>query len=353
MARPDRHRAGWNFVVRDRRKRSGEPRFAALDLGTNNCRLLVAEPRHRGFEVVDSFSRITRLGEGIAQSDRLSEPAMSRTIAALKVCRRIMQRNNVIMARCVATEACRRTANGLEFIERVRRVTGIDLEIVDHEEEARLALLGCLPLIDEDADQLLMIDIGGGSTEVMWLDRLKPVTGGRIGRSISLPTGVVTLSESFGRMVAGAPVYETMVNHVSDLLTHANASQQAPPRLNGTRVQMLGTSGTVTTLAALHLGLERYDRSKVDGVRMPFSAIFEVTSGLRELDDSGRAAHPCIGTGRADLVVAGCAILDAIHSCWPVASLRVADRGVREGILNALMGLSLHQALLGTVGEFD
>ncbi|MEZ5824602.1 MAG: Ppx/GppA phosphatase family protein [Geminicoccaceae bacterium] len=339
--------------MRDRRQGSGEPRFAALDLGTNNCRLLVAEPRHRGFEVVDSFSRITRLGEGIAHTDRLSESAMSRTIGALKVCRRIMQRNHVIMARCVATEACRRAKNGPEFIERVRRVTGIDLEILDHEEEARLALLGCLPLIDEDADQLLMIDIGGGSTEVMWLDRLKPVTEGRIGRSISLPTGVVTLSESFGRPYGAKGVYENMVDHVGALLAMANDTHQAPPRLNGTRVQMLGTSGTVTTLAALHLGLERYDRSKVDGVRMPFSAIFEVTSDLRELDDDRRAAHPCIGAGRADLVVAGCAILDAIHACWPVKSLRVADRGVREGILNALMGNSLHQALLGAVGEAD
>ncbi|MCB1971171.1 MAG: Ppx/GppA family phosphatase [Geminicoccaceae bacterium] len=345
--------SAWIEPVKNRPCPTGEPRFAALDLGTNNCRLLVAEPRSDGFAVVDSFSRITRLGEGLAASGCLAETAMARTIAALKICRRIMQRNDVIMARCVATEACRRAANGPEFIERVQRVTGVSLEILDHEEEARLALLGCLPLIDDDADQLLMIDIGGGSTEVMWLDRQHPVRNESIGRSISLPIGVVTLSESFGDNHGEARVYDRMVGHVREMLAVAGSGRSSPPRLNGSRVQMLGTSGTVTTLAALHLGLERYDRSKVDGMRLPFSAIFEVTMGLRELDDAHRAAHPCIGAGRADLVVAGCAILDAIHACWPVGSLRVADRGVREGILNALMGRSLHQALAGVTGDFD
>ena len=335
-----------------RRRHSGEPRFAALDLGTNNCRLLVAEPRSSGFEVVDSFSRITRLGEGLISSDSLSEGAMSRTLAALKICRQVMARNDVIMARCVTTEACRRASNGAEFIERVRRVTGISLEILDSEEEARLALLGCLPLIDDKAEQLLMIDIGGGSTEVMWLDRRHPFSGRGIGMSISLPIGVVTLSESYSERTKKA-VYADMVGDVEHLLAKKRRSGAVPPRLNGARVQMLGTSGTVTTLAALHLGLERYDRRKVDGIRMPFSAISEVTSNLRRLDDERRAAHPCIGIGRADLVVAGCAILDAVHTSWPVGSLRVADRGVREGILNSLMGRSLKQAFLTHGGDAD
>ena len=333
-------------------KRSFEPRFAALDLGTNNCRLLVAEPRSGGFEVVDSFSRITRLGEGLAASERLSEPAMARTLAALKICRRIMRRNDVIMTRCVATEACRRARNGEEFIERVRRVTGIDLEILGQDEEARLALLGCLPLIDEDAEQLLMVDIGGGSTEVMWLDRGRPIQGGRAGLALSLPVGVVTLAESFHHDT-DPHRYAGMVGHARELLRARRSERRGPPGLNGGRVQMLGTSGTVTTLAAVYLGLERYDRRKVDGICMPFSAINEVALTLRGLDDGARAAHPCIGAGRADLVVAGCAILDAIHETWPVRSLRVADRGVREGILNALMGRSLHQALAGATVEPD
>lgn len=320
-------------------------RFAALDLGTNNCRLLVAEPRDDGFEVVDSFSRITRLGEGLAASNHLSEPAMARTMTALKVCRRIMDRNHVAHARCVATEACRRADNGDHFIERVKKTAGITLEILDHEDEARLAMLGCLPLIDDDADQLMMIDIGGGSTEVMWLDRWLPVTsGGRPGRSLSVPIGVVTLSETFGSRLSVRD-YLAMVDFVRQRLSMIEGRGDRPPPLNGSQLQMLGTSGTVTTLAAVHLGLRRYDRRKIDGIRLPFDAIAKVAGQLRALDNDARALHPCIGAGRADLVIAGCAILDAVHESWPVQWLKVADRGVREGILNDLMGRSLGNAL--------
>ena len=320
-------------------------RLAALDLGTNNCRLLVAEPTDPGFRVVDSFSRIVRLGEGLAGSGRLSERAMIRTLAALKICRRIMDRHRVTRVRCVATEACRRAENGPEFIRRVRRITGIDLEVLGHDEEARLAMLGCLPLIDPGADQLLMLDIGGGSTEIMWLDRREPLNGREPGYTLSMPLGVVTLSESFGGGT-DAQSYARMVAHAVERLAQADQLPASARSAGNPRLQMLGTSGTVTTLAAVHLGLRRYDRRKVDGISLPFAVIQAVSRELRELDDAGRAAHPCIGLDRADLVVAGCAILDAVHRCWPVEQLQVADRGLREGILNALMGQSLRQALL-------
>lgn len=320
-------------------------RLAALDLGTNNCRLLIAEPTPAGFRVVDSFSRIVRLGEGLAATNRLSEEAMARTLAALRVCERIMTRHRVVRARCVATEACRRAENGRAFIRRVRRVTGIQLELLDHDEEARLAMLGCLPLIDPEADQLLMLDIGGGSTELMWLDRHECSSGSEPGRTFSMPLGVVTLSESLGG-AADAKAYARMVAMVIERLTAGSAGLPAPPGPGAVRLQMLGTSGTVTTLAAVHLGLKRYDRRKVDGICLPFAAIQSVSQTLRALDDAARAAHPCIGLGRADLVVAGCAILDAVHRLWPVERLQVADRGLREGILNALVGQSLRQALL-------
>lgn len=342
MPQPRSNRA----LMRDKARCQKAPRFAALDLGTNNCRLLIAEQRADGFEVIDSFSRITRLGEGLAATNRLGEPAMARTMTALKVCRRIMDRNKVEMSRCVATEACRRAENGDYFIERVRRTAQIDLEVLGHEDEARLAMLGCLPLIDEDADQLMMIDIGGGSTEVMWLDRMIALKHGhQPGRSLSLPVGVVTLSESFGREFR-AETYADMVDFVRNRLMRMDARGERPPPLNGGRVQLLGTSGTVTTLAAVHLGLRRYDRRKVDGIRLPFEAISKVANELRSLDNDDRAAHPCIGAGRADLVIAGCAILDAVHENWPVRWLKVADRGVREGILNDLMGRSLGHALV-------
>lgn len=332
------------------RVRPGGGRLAALDLGTNNCRLLVAEPTEDGFHVVDSFSRIVRLGEGLAATDRLSEPAMARTLSALTVCRRIMDRHRVRWVRCVATEACRRARNGADFIHRVRRVTGIDLEVLDQDKEARLAMLGCLPLIDPEADQLLMLDIGGGSTELMWLDRHEALEGPEPGHTLSMPLGVVTLSESFdgGTTRDG---YARMVEAAHERLAGASPLPERSRTHGRHRLQMLGTSGTVTTLAAVHLGLRRYDRRKVDGISLPFDVIQRVSRWLRELDDAERAAHPCIGAGRADLVVAGCAILEAVHRLWPVDRLQVADRGLREGILNALVGRSLHQALVGCTGR--
>ena len=321
-----------------RSPRAGPPtRLAALDLGTNNCRLLVAEPVQDGFEVVDSFSRITRLGEGLAATGQLGEAAIRRTIAALAVCQRVIGRNQVAELRCVATEACRRAVNGAAFIERVERETGIRLEIVTQDEEARLALLGCLPLIDAAAEQLLMVDIGGGSTEIVWFDR--SMRGGQ-GVTISLPVGVVTLAESFAADLQDGQ-YDGMRASVRAAIEAAPLGGFVPRGLDEPGLQMLGTSGTVTTLAAVHLGLRRYDRRRVDGIVLSYREIAEVGERLKRLDNRGRAAHPCIGHGRADLVVAGCAILEAIHEAWPVSRMRVADRGVREGILNGLMGLDL------------
>lgn len=313
--------------------------IAALDLGTNNCRLLIARPHGAGFTVIDSFSRIVRLGEGLAASGRLGEAAMARTIAALRICARLIRRHRVARLRAVATEACRRASNGAEFLGAVERHCGLRLEVVDHEEEARLALLGCLPLVEAEARAVLMVDIGGGSTEVMWLDRVSGV-----GRSLSLPLGVVTLSESFGAD-GGAARYGEMV-----ATTHAalRAALQRVGPLGGQldSAMMIGTSGTVTTLAAVQLGLRRYDRRRVDGLALSFAAVAEAGQRLRTLSNAERAAHPCIGRGRADLVIAGCAILDAIHAVWPVGRLRVADRGLREGILAELVGQSLAGARL-------
>jgi exopolyphosphatase / guanosine-5'-triphosphate,3'-diphosphate pyrophosphatase len=324
----------------------GAPPMAALDLGTNNCRLLVARPSGHAFAIVDSFSRIVRLGEAVARTGRLSEPAITRTIAALRVCARIVARHRVGPIRCVATEACRRAGNGGEFLERVRRVTGLRFEILPHEDEAPLALLGCLPLIDPAAEHVLLVDIGGGSTELLWLDRSQP--GGRaiVRCNQSIAIGVVALSEAF----AAEPdpsTFELMVRHVRDLLAPIEDGHAIGRHLAGRRSQMLGTSGTVTTLAALHLDLVRYDRRQIDGLVLDAGAIGTVSARLRQMTNAERAAHPCIGPGRADLVVAGCAILEAVRRGWPTDQLRVADRGLREGMLHGLMGRSLAQALTG------
>ena len=315
------------------------PALAALDLGTNNCRLLVARPQADCFEVIDSFSRIVRLGEGLAASGWLKERAMARTVAALRVCARIMARHSVRQARCVATEACRRALNGPEFLARVRRATGIELEILAHEQEAQLALLGCLPLIEPSAGPALLVDVGGGSTEILWLDRSEPADAWLA--SMSLPVGVVALSEAF-TSEPDELTFEAMVDHVRAAIEAVWGpcfGSRRPP------AQLVGTSGTITTLAAFHLELRRYDRRRIDGLALDRAAVAGASERLRAMTNAERAAHPCIGPGRADLVVAGCAILEAVLRTWPAPVLRVADRGLREGILHGLMGHTLEVAL--------
>ncbi|KQN26782.1 exopolyphosphatase [Sphingomonas sp. Leaf33] len=301
--------------------------YAALDLGTNNCRLLIARPQGSGFAVVDAFSRIVRLGEGLAATGRLSDEAIERTIAALRVCADKLKRRDVALARSVATEACRRATNGPDFIQRAYRETGIMLDIISAEEEARLAVLGCHALIEPGEGAALVFDIGGGSTELVLVDTYSQVP--KVLDWHSAPWGVVSLTES-----AGNDGYQAM-----RALVRASFAPFAArlPRDVGRR-RLLGTSGTVTTLASVHLGLDSYDRSAVDGLIMPTGAMRDVSRRIAGLDVAGRAKVPCIGPERADLVVAGCAILEEILDIWPAEQLGIADRGIREGILRRLMG---------------
>lgn len=329
-----------NDIGRLRSSALVRPVFAALDLGTNNCRLLIAHAAPAGgFRVIDAFSRIVRLGEGLSRSDRLSNPAMERTIAALKVCGAKIERRGVTSARAVATEACRRATNCSEFVEAVERETGIAIEIISSQEEGRLALAGCAPLLDIHHPYALVFDIGGGSTELMWLavERGRPP---RILDQTSIRCGVIGLTEQFGGPDVTPAMYQRMVDAVSDAIGPFEARNRIARRVGDGLVQMLGTSGTVTTLAGVHLGLGRYDRRAVDGSYLRIADARSVIDHLVGLDFEGRARHPCIGLDRADLVVAGCAVLEALCDCWPVERLRIADRGLREGILADLIGVA-------------
>jgi exopolyphosphatase/guanosine-5'-triphosphate,3'-diphosphate pyrophosphatase len=328
--------------------RPGEPIYGALDLGTNNCRLLLARPSRRGFRVVDAFSRIIRLGEGLSQTGRLSEHAMSRTMEALKVCAGKLQRHDVSRTRLVATQACRVAANGSSFVAKVKDNFDLDIEILTPEIEAHLAVAGCATLIDPGADFVLVFDIGGGSSEIIWLDmtRLGSRRDVLTGRSDvndaiiaweSLPVGVVTLAESFGGRDVTPASFAAMSDAVMRLLVPFEAKHRFGERMAGKPVHFLGTSGTVTTIAGVMLGLEKYDRKRVDGIWLDVSQVDEVTSELLGKSYEERVLQPCIGRERADLVLAGCAILDAILKLWPADRLRVADRGLREGILMRLM----------------
>ncbi|MGH6614751.1 Ppx/GppA phosphatase family protein [Sphingomonas sp.] len=308
--------------------------YAALDLGTNNCRLLIARPQGDGFAVVDAFSRIVRLGEGLAATGRLSDAAIDRTLSALKVCADKLKRRNVTLARSVATEACRRAENGPAFIARAYAETGIHLDIISAEEEARLAVLGCHVLIEPGDDPALIFDIGGGSTELVLVDTRPTVP--TVLDWHSAPWGVVSLTEHAGN-AEGAEGRLALYNRMRSLVAESFAGFASRLPRGIDRPRLLGTSGTVTTLASVHLGLSHYDRSQVDGLIVPAASMRKISADLSRMDLSERATLPCIGTERADLVVAGCAILETIMDLWPAERLGVADRGIREGILRRLM----------------
>lgn len=326
------------------------PVYAALDLGTNNCRLLIARRPTPGsdpnaFRILDSFYRIVRLGEGLSETGRLSDAAMARTIEAIQVCRERMHARHVTRSRLIATEACRAAANGPAFLTRVYEETGLRLEIIDRETEALLASAGCSSLADPQADGIVLFDIGGGSSEIVWLDR-DPSPGARdrhedgaLRRRVraweSMRVGVVTLAERFGGRDVTPETYAEMVAYVAERLAPFAAQVAGVPRC--AHFHLLGTSGTVTTIAGVHLGLKRYDRRRVDGLWMSGEDIAATIAALRGMSFEERALNGCIGPERADLVLAGCAIFEAIRGAFPTDRVRIADRGLREGILMQMM----------------
>lgn len=318
--------------------------YAALDLGTNNCRLLIARPelrpRRRSSEmlrVLDAFSRIVRLGEGVVRHGRISEEAIARTLAALEICRDKMEARGVTRARLVATQACRAAANGDEFTALVQERTGLELEIIDRATEARFAARGCGALVDRESQSVLLFDIGGGSTELVWLSRPHSVAGVRMELSdwTSLELGVVSLAESFGGRSVSDATFKAMTRCAREALEPFAKAVNERPRCE--RFHLLGASGTVTTLAGVHLGLKRYDRWRIDGLWLSNEDASSAIATLRAMDFEERVANCCIGPQRADLVLAGCAIFEAIRELFPAARTRIADRGLREGMLLELM----------------
>ncbi|NVK16400.1 MAG: Ppx/GppA family phosphatase [Rhodobacteraceae bacterium] len=330
--------------------------YAALDLGTNSCRMLIAQPKGSGIHVVDSFSKSVQLGAGLERTGRLSRSSMARTIQALRICQQKLKRNKVKRMRLVATEACRRAKNARDFIRQVKRETGLTLEIIQPEEEARLAVISCAPLVSTKTEQLLVVDIGGGSTELVWIDvssvprrdrpaaimRLhngfhpteSPFPAAKVVDWISVPLGVATLRDQFNDVEDDAARFALM-----SWFFEENLADFAPYKDEQARegFQIVGTSGTVTTVAASHLGLKRYDRTKVDGLRMTSDQIDKVIRGYLELGPQGRRRDPRIGEDRQALIMSGSAILQALLRCWPTDRLSVADRGLREGLLYAQM----------------
>jgi exopolyphosphatase/guanosine-5'-triphosphate,3'-diphosphate pyrophosphatase len=319
--------------------------YGALDLGTNNCRLLIAAPAGRGFRVVDAYSRIVRLGEGLSQTGRLSDAAMDRALAALRVSAEKVRRRGVTRFKAIATQACRSAQNGAEFIERVAAETGLHLEVISPKEEAHLSVAGCLNLLDRTADAALVVDVGGGSTELSWVDLSGRGRSGRQGPGSapvrawrSIPLGVVTLAEQFPEGPDPPEVwFRWMVDAFRGPLEGFTGAESLRPVFDAGRAHIIGTSGAITSLAGLHLNLPRYDRSRVDGIWMTRAECEASADRLIAMSMAERAAQPCIGPDRADLVLAGAAILQAVQELWPCDRVRVADRGLREGILLSMM----------------
>jgi exopolyphosphatase/guanosine-5'-triphosphate,3'-diphosphate pyrophosphatase len=313
----------------------GHAVYAALDLGTNNCRLLIACPSSDGFRVVDSFSRIIRLGEGISTTGCISEAAIDRAIAALSICRDKIQSKRAKRLRLIATEACRAASNAQGFRDRVAAETGIRLEVIDRETEAALAVLGCSPLLDPRGRGAMLFDIGGGSSELVRIERdpRQPNAKPRTKAWMSIPLGVVTLAEHFGGKDVTRESYARMVEEVARHIAPFAAEHGGDLH----DMHLLGTSGTVTTLAGIHLNLARYDRRRIDGVWMSDADVTATVDRLLGMSYHERADNNCISIERADLVLAGCAILDAIRNAFPLPRLRVADRGLREGMLVEMM----------------
>lgn len=324
------------------------PSYAALDLGTNNCRLLIATPTAGGFRVVEAYSRIVRLGEGLGQSGALSEAAMERAMAALTICAEKVRRRRCLKVKAIATQACRMASNGEAFVQKVADQTGLRLQIIPPREEAQLSVAGCVALLDRQADAALVLDVGGGSTEISWVDLKGPGLDARprqfaawrlpIRAWISIPIGVVTLAERFPEGErAEEGWFRAMVEAVKAELAGFAPAEPLRPVFDAGRAHMIGTSGAITSLAGLHLNLHRYDRNLVDGLWMTRGECEAAAGRLLGLTAAERAQQPCIGPDRADLVLAGAAILQAVQELWPCERVRVADRGLREGILMSLM----------------
>jgi len=321
-------KAGGSALVRN---------YAAIDLGTNSCRLVIASPTPASFRIIETFSRITRLGEGIIKDNKLGREAIKRTVRALKICSEVIaEYAPIYRSRFVATAACRRASNCKEFLAEVKRQTGLNLEIISSQEESRLAVVGCVPLLSRNIKRTLVFDIGGGSTEIS-LARITNSGKTFIEGYVSLPYGVVTVSEAFPNKDMTTLAYNTIIERTHKLLESFEEKHNIRQAIENQEIQVIGTSGTVTVLGAVQLNLSRYNRSAVDGLAISNEDLYRAINKIRRMGDEGRRKHPCIGPMKADLTIAGCAIIEAICSFWPIAEITVADRGIREGILLDLM----------------
>jgi exopolyphosphatase/guanosine-5'-triphosphate,3'-diphosphate pyrophosphatase len=304
-------------------------RLATIDLGTNSVRLLVADTAADSWRVVEEAQRVTRLGEGQAATGALGLVPMARTAATVADYVRRAEALGATRVRVTGTSAVREAANRAEFVARIESVTGLALEVLSGEDEARLTLLGVRSGLPDLGGRFVLFDIGGGSTEFVVAD------GDGLERALSLRLGVVGLAERHldgGRLVPArwaalrAEVAAALEPAVPGALGLVNAAR------------LVGTAGTVTTLAALDLGLAAYDAGRVQGHVLRRGAIERLLARLGGLTLAARAALPCLEPGRADVLIPGIAICLAAMERLGFDALTVSDRSLREGILCEILG---------------
>lgn len=310
------------------------PLFGAIDVGSNNLRMLVASVQPNGEpKVFDAFSRTVRLGANLNREGALVDQAIDKATNALRICAKKIQQAGVIRYRAVATEVCRQAVNSQRLVASVKRQTGIELEVISCAEEARLAMLGVSPLVEPTATDCLVFDIGGGSSEIVWGQRQSDGDLKFIDH-ISLPFGVISLADRIDETeTARRASYQVLREELQVALMETEQRWQLRRNVQAGQVQVLGASGTVTTLAGVLLGLQKYARHRVDGTDLPTPQARHVIDHLLRQSPEDRARNGCIGASRCDMVLPGCAMFEAILGIWPVDKVRVADRGVREGIL--------------------
>ena len=313
--------------------------YGSIDLGTNTCRLLIAKliPTEDGrvFSPVESLSRVVRFGENLDSGQtgtrRLSPQAVDRALMALEECKKLLQRYNVRHMRCVATAACRYAENTEEFVQEALNKTGIRVEVISPQEESELAVAGCAELFDEQFSHAIVFDIGGGSTEFVWTEIL-PDQGFRIVDSISFPYGFATSKEDLRDADKCLKITQSVSSAVNDFAVEYKIREL----FHAGKVQMIGASGTITTLAAIAMDLDRYDKKSVHEVPLCRETLKYVFRYLSNTKYKERVEHPCIGQQRAESIMGGVALFKAIDEVLNIDPIIAADRGVREGILHTL-----------------
>lgn len=305
--------------------------FASIDLGTNTVRLLVVTGNSKGFTTLHSNQLITRLGEGLSHSGILKDIAMERTIKAVLDFKREASKYSPFAIWVAATSAVREAKNRNEFIEKIREVTGLELEVIPWEEEARRTLLGVFSGLDGNIKKAIVFDIGGGSTEyILTVDK-------RLVKSVGTALGVVHLSEKYirkdpvddGELIILESVITNKIRNVKSQLHDVLCTMHD--------VRLIGTAGTVTTIAALDLNLHPYDPAKVNGYVLNIENVKEILKKLKNMTLEERRNIPALESGREDLIIPGAVIVIKTMEIFGFNEMIVSDYGLREGIILAKM----------------